>query len=81
MSATFHLPRLGLLNVLEGLLDARPVAHFGAPRSRHAEGLDEETLALMPPHLRDDVGLPPLPQPKLEHPTITQARTRGRNWW
>ena len=80
MLDVLRLPRLGLLRVFEDLVAAHPAAHFGAMQTRSAGRRTEEALALMPPHLREDAGLPPLVAPKPEHPAMTKARSRGRNW-
>ena len=81
MSTTLRLPGLGLLGAFESLVLYHPAAAlFGATRTRSAERVAEEALALMPPHLRDDLGLPPIPSQEPEHPALTKARTRGRNW-
>lgn len=80
MSATLRLPRLGLLDIFEGLLSSHPAAFLGTMRTRSTERLGQEALALMPPHLREDIGLPSLPSPEPEHPAIAKARSRGRNW-
>jgi hypothetical protein len=80
MTATLRLPRLGLLDIFENLVASHLVSSLGSIRSRRAERQVEEGLALMPPHLREDAGLPPLPPQVPEHPAITKARSRGRNW-
>ena len=80
MSAILRLPQLGLLNIFENLVASHPVGHFGALRTRSADRRAEEALTHMPPHLRDDAGLPPFPAHVPEHPALTEARRRGRNW-
>ncbi len=81
MSTTLQLPRLGLLGAFESLVLYHPAAAlFGAKRTRSAERAAEVALALMPTHLRDDVGLPPIPPQDPAHPALTKARSRGRNW-
>jgi hypothetical protein len=81
MSTTLRLPRLGLLDAFESLVPYHPaVSLFGATRTKNVERSAEEALAAMPPHLRDDLGLPPIPSQEPEHPALTKARRRGRNW-
>ena len=81
MSTTLRLPRLGLLDAFESLVAYHPAVNlFGATRTKNAERSAEEALAFMPPHLRDDLGLPPISSQDPEHPALTKARSRGRNW-
>ena len=80
MSTTLRLPRLGLFHLFEDLAAYHPAAHFGAMRTRSVQQYSEEALAFMPAHLREDAGLPPLAPEEPEHPAITKARSRGRNW-
>ncbi len=80
MSVTVRLPQLGLLRVFEDLFAFHPVSMVAQMRTRSAERRAEEALALMPPHLRDDFGLPPVSPTQPEHPAMTKARIRGRNW-
>ena len=80
MFAISRLQQFGLLEVFEGLATSRPFAFFGAAQTRTAEQRAAEALAFMPPHLRDDLGLPPAPSQEPEHPALARARNRGRNW-
>ncbi|HVG49797.1 MAG TPA: hypothetical protein VM899_16850 [Rubellimicrobium sp.] len=81
MSTTVRLPRLGLLEAFGSLLAYHPASTvFAALQTKNAGWSAEEALALMPPHLRDDLGLPPILSQKPEHPALTKARSRGRNW-
>ena len=81
MSTTLRLPRLSLSHAFESLVAYHPASTlFGATRTKRTELSAEEALALMPPHLRDDLGLPPMPSQEPEHPALTRVRSRGRNW-
>ncbi len=80
MSATVRLPQLGLLQTIGDLVAFHPASVVGQVRTRSAERRAEEALALMPAHVRDDMGLPPVPPTEPEHPAMTTARIRGRNW-
>ena len=80
MSATVRLPQLGLLQIFGDLVAFHPASVVGQVRTRSAERRAEEALAFMPPHVRDDIGLPPVPPTEPEHPAMTKARIRGRNW-
>ena len=81
MSTTVRLPRLGLLEAFGSLVAYHPASTlFSTTRTKSAERSAKDALALMPPHLRDDLGLPPIPSQKPELPALTKARSRGRNW-
>ena len=81
MSTTLRLPRLSLSHAFESLVAYHPASTlFGATRTKRTERSTKEALALMPPHLRADAGLPPSLSQEPEHPALTKARSRGRNW-
>ena len=80
MFAITRLQQFGLFEVFDRFAASRPAAFFGAAQASTAERRAAEALALMPPHLRADAGLPSLPSQEPEHPAITRARIRGRNW-
>lgn len=60
--------------VLESLYTAHPAALLGSSRAQAARRDIEEMLEHMPPHLRDDIGLPPVPPREPEHPAVARAR-------
>jgi hypothetical protein len=60
--------------VLEGLFAAHPAGLLGSSRFKAARRDTEEMLERMPPHLRDDLGLPPVPPEEPEHPALARAR-------
>jgi hypothetical protein len=72
MLATLRLSWLGLLDVFAGLIASHPAAMFDAIHKRRMDRDFEAALALMSSHLRDDIGLPPVPPQ--EPTTITGAR-------
>lgn len=80
MSVVLRLPRLGLFHLFGSLVTFHPVDLFGPMRTRSSKRRTEEALSLMQPHLREDLGLPPLAPPEPEHPAMTKARRRARNW-
>ena len=80
MSVTLRLPWLRLFPLFGSLVTFHPVPLFAAMRTRSMERQVEEALSPMPPHLRKDAGLPPLAPREPEHPAMTRARSRGRNW-
>lgn len=80
----FTVPRgssWSLLDTFESLISAHPASMLGrSPSTRSAERAAQEKLARMPAHLRDDLGLPPIPAPEPEHPALTRARNRASRW-
>ncbi len=80
MFALSRLQQFRLFHVFDGLAVSHAFAFRGIAGTRTAERRAAEALALMPPHLRADAGLPPAASQETEHPALTKARSRGRNW-
>jgi hypothetical protein len=80
MSVRARLPRLGVLDIFAAIIASHPAAILSQRRKRSAPVHHDATLALLPPHLRDDLGLPPIPPEEPEHPGLARARLHGRNW-
>ena len=79
----FTVPRessWSLIGTLEGLFRSHPAAVMGGLPTRSAQRRADEALAQMPPHLRDDLGLPPVQAARPEHPALTWARNRASRW-
>lgn len=60
--------------ILESLYAAHPAAVLGSWRSEAARRDVEEVLEELPPHLRHDIGLPPVPPQESEHPALAKAK-------
>lgn len=73
-------PAGALAAVLDNLIRSHPASILGGSRSRAADRDLEERLARMPAHLRDDVGLPPIPPEEPEHPALARARRKASRW-
>jgi hypothetical protein len=73
-------PTWALLDAFETVVAAHPVSIFGRSRLPTGEREAEEALDRMPAHLRSDLGLPPVPAPKPEHPAVIRARNRASRW-
>jgi hypothetical protein len=69
-----------LFSVLTYLVDSHPSAVLGRGPSRTDMRRTEDLIEQMPAHLRDDIGLPPVPPPQPEHPAIARARHRACRW-
>ena len=76
MVARSPVSHSSLLDVFEGMFLAHPAAFRGDWQDRHRKQATEERLAKMPAHLRDDIGLPPQPEPPPEHPALQTMRLR-----
>ncbi|TNC73719.1 hypothetical protein [Rubellimicrobium roseum] len=80
--ATTHLDRpRSVLGILMDVIHAHPASTMGRPGQGRGRGLaEEEILDHLPPHLRDDMGLPPVPPPEPEPPSVARARHRAARW-
>ena len=69
-----------LFSVLTYLVDSHPSALRGRRSSPAEMRRTKDMVERMPAHLRDDIGLPPVPPTPPEHPAIARARRRASRW-